>query len=506
MPEETTGIRRKVDDFFTNYLRNTTTDQEILDFYGEGNIVGRKGIPAGDRALIEAVESSNYLNNLESRPVANRPVFSVGGIDQKIGYDYKTSDIPGVVDPASKRPWQMTFGELPKDFGAGSLTPAAKQYLADFRIPRNQGSDYSFATGPNIQDRIDYETKDLLENDPYYGRRPDLLADRLSEIKGQSDFIGDFGGQPQTPKTWQERGYIQQKPDNLKENVLAAFKDKIFETQGPFGGVSTLTPVQQNVASNPNWRADLYEKAGLAGPLSSQSFSSGYGGGSKDVQRFTTGKERLLPLQPYSEFFQNVSGGTPKSVIGTEPSPDFTPFQKAIGTRNYLIGRNILEGRGSLGAPVRMAQGAVPPKAVRSLVPKGFLLDAGINYALGMPAKESLIQAGQDIVNVSGIGQPQLAQVERRGDYFVDTRNNKILSSAVNPKQQFENMGVAQKNGQWVPVRRGTVAGEPSFSETVAAPFRAAGDVWKTRSNAAANQARYAWNALTKGKIPWWGR
>jgi hypothetical protein len=37
-------LRQKADEFLTNYLRDTTTDQEILDFYGEGNIIGRKGV------------------------------------------------------------------------------------------------------------------------------------------------------------------------------------------------------------------------------------------------------------------------------------------------------------------------------------------------------------------------------------------------------------------------------------------------------------------------------
>ena len=43
MPEGI-SFRQKVDNFLTDYLRNTTSDQEILDFYGEGNIIGRKGI------------------------------------------------------------------------------------------------------------------------------------------------------------------------------------------------------------------------------------------------------------------------------------------------------------------------------------------------------------------------------------------------------------------------------------------------------------------------------
>jgi hypothetical protein len=46
MAELIKKAQQKVDNFLTNYLRNTTTDQEILDYYGEGNIVGRKGIPS----------------------------------------------------------------------------------------------------------------------------------------------------------------------------------------------------------------------------------------------------------------------------------------------------------------------------------------------------------------------------------------------------------------------------------------------------------------------------
>lgn len=356
-PEAQGGMRQAVDNALTNYLRNTTTDQEILDYYGEGNIVGRKGIPVTDKELLTAVEASTNLNQSSLRPDTGRQNFSVGGIDQQIGYDYKTSDLPGVINPATGRPWQMTFGALPKDFGSSSLTPAAKQFLVDFRVPLNAGNDYSFATGPNLQDRIETEIKQLKENDPYYGKSPAKLQEKIDEIKNQSDYIGDYSGQPQTPKTWQERGYVTQKPVGFKESILDEFKNKILETQGSFGGVSTLTPVEQVAASNPNWRSSLYETAGLAGPLSSQGFSSGYGGGSKDVQRFVTGNERNLPLQPYTEFLQRAGDPTAPSVLNTNPAPDFTPFQKAVGTRNYLIGKNILEGRGNLGAGFRSAVG-----------------------------------------------------------------------------------------------------------------------------------------------------
>jgi hypothetical protein len=363
------GFRQKADEFLTNYLRNTTTDQEILDFYGEGNIVGRKGIPATDKELLDAVDASNKLINPSLRPDTGRQKFSVGGIDQQIEYNYKTNDIPGIINPDTGRPWQMTFGALPKDFGSSSLTPAAKQFLVDFRVPVNAGNDYSFATGPNLLDRIETETKNLKENDPYYGMQPERLQERINKIQSQSDYIGDYSGQPQTPRTWQERGYITEKPVGFKENVLSEFKNKIFETQGPFGGVSTLTPVEQQSASNPDWRADLYQREGLAGPLSNQSFSSGYGGGSKDVQRFTTGKERILPLQPYTEFFERLDSTSP-SVLKTDPAPDFTAFQKTVGPRNYLIGRNILQGRGELGQAFRPATGAVVGAASSLLNPE----------------------------------------------------------------------------------------------------------------------------------------
>jgi hypothetical protein len=353
MPNPISKIGRKVDEFFTNYLRNTTTDQEILNFYGEGNVIGRKGIPSGDKELLDSLENSRNLVTSPLRPTTDRPNFSVGSIDQEIGYNYTTRDIPKLIDPNTGRNWQMTFGTLPKDFGSGSLTPAANQFLVDFRVPRNSGSDYSFATGPNIKDRVEFETKQLLENDPYFGRHPKRLNERVNEIKNKPAYIGEHSGQPMTPKTWQDLGYISEKPANFKEGVLNEFKNRIFETQGPFGGVSTLTPVEQHSANNPLWRADLYEKARLAGPVSEQGFSSGYGGGSRQVQRFTTGNDRLLPLQPYSEFFKNTSGATPASVIGSEPAPDFTPFQRAVGTRNYLIGKNIFEGRGNLGSGFR---------------------------------------------------------------------------------------------------------------------------------------------------------
>jgi hypothetical protein len=406
------SIRQKVDNLLTDYLRGTTTDQEILNFYGEGNIIGRKGIPATDKKLLSVVEASNALNQSPLRPDTGRQNFSVGGIDQQIGYDYKTSNMPGAINPDTGRPWQMTFGALPKDFGSGSLTPAAKQFLVDFRVPVNAGNDYSFATGPNLLDRIETETKDLKQNDPYYGKLPERLQKDIDTIQKQSDYIGDYSGQPQTPRTWQERGYITQKPTGFKENVLNEFKNKIFETQGSFGGVSTLTPVEQRSASNPNWRANLYEKEGLAGPISSQGFSSGYGGGSKDVQRFVTGSERLLPLQPYTEFLQRAGDPTLPSALGTSPAPDFTALQKAVGPRNYLLGKNILEGRGNIGAGFRVVTdvtGSVPlfDPGFRQAVEQGNVGEAakrvGAEYATGLVAAPFV-----------GLGMGALSQVSPR--------------------------------------------------------------------------------------------
>jgi len=479
MPD--TSFRQKVDNFLTNYLRNTTTDQEILNYYGEGNIIGRKGIPNDVRSVLTSVEKA-AINPL-FRPDSGKPNIDIDGPEGMLSYTYSTKDMPGVVNPASGRPWQMTFGSLPKDFGERSLTPAARQYLSDFRVPKNAGKDYSFATGPNIQDRKDIETTHLKENDPYWGRSPERLQEKINEIQNQSERIGNFSGQPQTPETWKQHGYITEKPENFKSNVLDEFKNKILADQGSFGGVSTLTPVQGR-GDNPDWRAHLYEKTGLAGPLSEQPSRSWTGAAStQEVQQFTPGKERLFPLQPYSEFLQGVSGTTKPSILGTKPALDFTPFQKAVGTRNYLIGQNILAGRGSLGAPVRVVQAT--PAALRSSVrpaTKGLLLDAGINYALGASPQEALVTAGTDLISAEGLGGAPTAAIERRGPRgeFVDTRSNTVLA----PSGRYTDKGIAIKRGKPIIVPRGSVAGEGNLLTQTQDVLKNAAAVWRKRLGA----------------------
>lgn len=511
------GFRQRVDDFLTNYLRSTTTDQEILDFYGEGNIVGRKGIPRDDKLLLDSVEASRSSLDSSLRPETDRAKHSVGGIDQQINYDYTTRDMPGLVNPATGRPWQMTFGALPVDFGSASLTPAANQFLQDFRVPRNAGNDYSFATGPNFQDRIDVEAKRVMEDAAFYKYPPERLQERLDEIKAKDGHIYGHSGQPVTPKTWKELGYIEEKPANFKDEVLKEFRNKIFEKQGAFGGISTLTPVEQLSANNPQWRAALYEKEGLAGPLSLEHYNTGYGPASKDIQRFTTGSERLLPLQPYTEFFTRLDASAP-SFKGSDPAPDFTPLQKTLGTRNYLIGRNILDGRGSLGAPVRATKTGVNAAVDLSRKPsvqagaKGFLVDSLVRVGMGQPLDEAVVDAVADPISAENFGGAPTASLERLGPNgeFVDTRSNTVLS----PKGEYTNTGIAYRNGKPVIVPRGSVAGEGNVLTQASQALSQAGETWNRRaqgvrkagSKGVQNELKYVMNSLRNLRLPYFGR
>lgn len=320
-----------------------------------------------------------------------------------------------------------------------------------------------------------------------------------------------------TPQTWKELGYVEEKPANFKDEVLNEFRNRIFEKQGSFGGVSTLTPVEQRSANNPQWRAALYETEGLAGPLSPQGFSSGYGGGSRDVQRFTTGSERLLPLQPYTEFFTRGDASAP-SFKGTDPAPDFTPLQKTLGTRNYLIGRNILDGRGSLGAPVRATQAGVNAAVDLSRTPsvqagaKGLLVDSLVRVGMGQPLDEAVVDAVADPISAENFGGAPTAALERLGPNgeFVDTRSNTVLS----PKGEYTNTGLAYRNGKPVIVPRGSVAGEGNVLTQAGQALSQAGRTWNQRaksvrkagSKGVQNELNYVLNSLRNFRLPYFGR
>ena len=113
MPEQQKGLRQKVDDFFTNYLRNTTSDQEILNFYGEGNIIGRKGIPATDRELVDSLSYSNRQKlGIDARPKIETNTGSFGVLGEQ-NRNIQLLDIPNTADTESGLPWQMQVEEFP---------------------------------------------------------------------------------------------------------------------------------------------------------------------------------------------------------------------------------------------------------------------------------------------------------------------------------------------------------------------------------------------------------
>jgi hypothetical protein len=371
MAPNVSGIQSRVDDFFTNYLRNTTTDQEILDYYGEGNIVGRKGIPESRGELIDQV----YEDTNTNRPRLPRTFDAYSGsYGEKVPeHVYENIDMPAN-SPTTGRPWQMTFGKFAFPYEA-RFTPAANQFLNDFRVPIRP-VDYGFDTGPNILDRNERDITNIKENPSSYKSitggisledrhrayeardrgenrimRQDSI-DKISQLENREPGYLRPHGQPATPNWWKEEGY--ESPANIKDATLNTFKEAILQREGPFGSVSQLTPVpmygnELRPGGDPNWRANLYEKTGLAGPAYPQKLKGDRDVMKHDVQSFVPGQKRLLPIQPYTEFFE----GSAPSVVGKEPAPDFTPFQKTVGTRNYLIGRNILEGRGNLGKGVR---------------------------------------------------------------------------------------------------------------------------------------------------------
>ena len=370
VPEQQGGLRQKVDNFFTNYLRNTTSDQEILDYYGEGNIIGRKGI--NPSTVVNDAFNANKLPG--DRPAVKRVIPQSNELFGLPGEQESIVNINKAIDPRTGNPWQMKFETLPFPT-EGTSTSAATRFLKDFRVPTGAAVDYGFETAPNVKDVNTTDIKELL-NDPrnYQNSRAAYLAEdagtplsesgplrdyakeKLEGIEGRSSAITRPGGQIVTPTHWSSQGF--QLPENLKQETLNTFKEQILQAEKPFGSVSQLTPVKESARTlrpggDVDWRANLYEKTGLAGPMTNVHVSGPYGGSSGDVQMFTRGNERLLPIQPYTEFYK--ANSSKPSALETAPAPDFTSFQKTVGTRNYLIGKNILEGRGNLGAGFKSA-------------------------------------------------------------------------------------------------------------------------------------------------------
>lgn len=425
MPEAI-PFRQKVDNFLTDYLRNTTTDQEILDFYGEGNIIGRKGIPDSREKLLDQVLSSRS----ENRPKLphNFDAYDEYYGDKVPKHVYETIDMPAN-SPTTGRPWQMNFGKFPFPHeGEGTL--AANQFLNDFRVP-SRPVDYGFDIGPNILDRNEQDISNIIDSPSYYiGRQTQnkegkfikekILApgmqEKIEQIQNRQPGFLRPSGRPATPAWWEQEGY--QLPANIKDATLNTFKETILQREGPFGSVSQLTPVRASSrelrpGGDPNWRANMYEKIGFAGPLFPQTLKTDRDVSSADVQSFVPGRNRLLPIQPYTEFFE----GSAPSVVGKKPAPDFTPLQKTVGTRNYLIGKNILEGRGNLGVGFRAVSdvtGSIP------------LFDSGFRQAVEQGnVKEAVKRVGTEYITgavaapIAGLGLSAINQVSPRAAALV---------------------------------------------------------------------------------------
>ena len=113
---------------------------------------------------------------------------------------------------------------------------------------------------------------------------------------------------------------------------------------------------------------------------------------------------------------------------------------------------------------------------------KAFLLDAGINYALGASPQEALITAVSDPISAENLGGAPTAAIERLGPRgeFVDTRSNTVLS----PQGRYTNTGIAYKGGKPVIVPRGSVAGEGNFATQAQAVLGSAINTWKKRLSA----------------------
>jgi hypothetical protein len=505
------GVQRfagqEVDKFFTNYLRNTTSDQEILDFYGEGNIIGRKGIPESRRELIDQV----FYSRNKNRP--NLP-HNFDAYDELYGdkvpkHVYETIDMPAN-SPTTGRPWQMSLGKFPFPH-EGQVTPAAKQFLNDFRVPQRP-VDYGFDTGPNILDRNERDIADIKEdlhsyertyNSSEQGKQGNLRQSKIEEIKELENRTPGYlrpSGRPATPDWWKQEGY--ETPENIKDATLNTFKEAILQREGPFGSVSQLTPVRASSrelrpGGDPDWRANMYERIGFAGPRFPQTLKTDRDVSSADVQSFVPGRERLLPIQPYTEFFE----GSAPSVVGKEPAPDFTPFQKAVGTRNYLIGRNILEGRGNLGEGFRGATGGLAAgAALGALSPEvsQALLQGDYKKATSLTARDALIGAG------TNLGTKAVSQgLQRAAPQLASRVLPAIGSTASVAVPAAVGVGLFMQGQQGSPLNKLVTA---ASNTPIGLKVNPKTDVGRMAGRAISNEAQYAWNQIIKGKLPWIGR
>ena len=483
MMPEAIPFRQKVDNFLTDYLRDTTTDQEILNFYGEGNIIGRKGI--NPSTVVNDAFNANKLPG--DRPAVKRVIPQSNELFGLPGEQESIVNINKAIDPRTGNPWQMKFETLPFPT-EGTSTSAATRFLKDFRVPTGAAVDYGFETAPNVKDVNTTDIKELL-NDPrnYQNSRAAYLAEdagtplsesgplrdyakeKLEGIEGRSSAITRPGGQIVTPTHWSSQGF--QLPENLKQETLNTFKEQILQAEKPFGSVSQLTPVKESARTlrpggDVDWRANLYEKTGLAGPMTNVHVSGPYGGSSGDVQMFTRGNERLLPIQPYTEFYK--ANSSKPSALETAPAPDFTSFQKTVGTRNYLIGKNILEGRGNLGVGFRAVNditGAIPlfdPKfkqAVEQGNVKEAVKRAGTEYVtgavtapiagLGLSALNQIspraAALATGVLNTGRIASP-LAVVSQLGG---SSRINKKFDDAAANAQMLQAEAARKRGGKW---------------------------------------------------------
>ena len=404
------NFRDRFDQGVTDYLRSTTTDQELLDFYGEGNVIGRKGIPATPGGVIN--QTFDATRDLPGRrPDITRPKIESDDLFGLPGQERRMIDMEGAVDPSSKRPYQLQFETLPFPAEA-QPTAAAQRFLKDFRVPTGQAVDYGFEVTPNLEDVKEREISALMRDEANFSNRKEAFTQieagqqptspltkgalqRLEEIKQRASVVRPDGNLA-TPSYYQSQGF--ELPAGLKDTTLSTFKQAILDEEQPFGSVSQLTPVEESKVKpggSKYWRANLYEKAGLAGPQTPVELSGPYGGSSSLVQQFVRGSDRLLPIQPYTEFIGEFDA-SPASALKTEPAPDFTPFQKKIGTRNYLLGRNLLQGRGRAGGAVRGGLLTAPLDAIT---------DPSVAYSIGKgDFAEAAKQTGVNLVTGSVTG------------------------------------------------------------------------------------------------------